>query len=157
MMMSSDGMGGVTGSVGIEGMSSPGVAGVGTGAGGAGTSCCHQHNAAQLPLNVRDPRLIEYLSELHLDRMSIEKFLQEEYTYDDVMHYVTREDIKNLKLKGGVELRVWKAIAKHRKTLGIDPESPPSSASSGSSPTALSHQPQPHKSTLDHHVSSTDL
>lgn len=41
--------------------------------GSANSSCCHQHNAAQLPLNVRDPRLIEYLSELHLDRMSIEK------------------------------------------------------------------------------------
>jgi hypothetical protein len=95
------------------------------------SSCCHQHNINPLPLNVRDPRLIEYLSELHLDRMSIEKvtkllqrmiylypkvptailslklkpirwisqFLQEEYTYDDVMHFMTKEDLKNLKLK----------------------------------------------------------
>jgi len=36
-------------------------------------SCCYQHNAAHLPLNIRDPKLIEYLSDIHLDRMSIEK------------------------------------------------------------------------------------
>lgn len=57
---------------------------------------------------------------------------------------MTREDIKNLKLKyvsinffiryfeisvffitfcrGGVELRIWKAIVKHRRTLGLDPD-----------------------------------
>jgi hypothetical protein len=54
--------------------SQAGVADILPEANSAGDNCCHQHhNAAQIPLNVRDPRLIEYLSELHLDRMSIEK------------------------------------------------------------------------------------
>ncbi|ODM99863.1 Mitogen-activated protein kinase kinase kinase 15 [Orchesella cincta] len=87
------------------------------------SSCCHHQliaPSAPLPLNIRDPKLVEFLTELHLDRISIERFLQEEYTYDDVVLLMTREDLKSLKLKGGIELRVWKAIMKQRRIL--DPE-----------------------------------
>jgi len=39
--------------------------------------CCHQHHPSpnSLPLNIRDPKLVEFLSELHLDRNSIEKVM----------------------------------------------------------------------------------
>jgi len=87
-------------------------------------SCCHHQLAPSgvvpIPLNIRDPKLVEFLTELHLDRISIEKFLQEEYTYDDVVLLMTRDDLKALKLKGGIELRVWKSIVKQRRIL--DPE-----------------------------------
>ncbi|CAG7835452.1 unnamed protein product [Allacma fusca] len=82
-------------------------------------ACCHHGltHVSHVSLNIRDPKLIEFLTELHLDRASIEKFLQEEYTYDDMIHFLTKEDLKLLKLKGGVELRVWKAILKYRQSF----------------------------------------
>lgn len=39
-------------------------------------SCCHHQISATgvpIPLNIRDPKLVEFLTELHLDRISIEK------------------------------------------------------------------------------------
>ncbi|XP_046667133.1 mitogen-activated protein kinase kinase kinase 15 isoform X2 [Homalodisca vitripennis] len=73
-----------------------------------------------------DPRLVEWLRTLRIDQCSIDKFLQEEYCLDDVLHYVNREDIRKLGLRGGVELRVWKAIVKWRKEHrpGVTPSHP---------------------------------
>lgn len=39
-------------------------------------SCCHHQmsgSGVPLPLNIRDPKLVDFLTELHLDRISIEK------------------------------------------------------------------------------------
>ncbi|XP_033608100.1 mitogen-activated protein kinase kinase kinase 15 isoform X1 [Cryptotermes secundus] len=62
-----------------------------------------------------DPKLIEWLRSLHLDQGSVDKFLFEEYCLDDVLLYLTREDLRRLYLRGGVELRVWKAVLKWRR------------------------------------------
>ncbi|XP_069698242.1 mitogen-activated protein kinase kinase kinase 15 isoform X5 [Periplaneta americana] len=62
-----------------------------------------------------DPKLIEWLQSLHLDQGSIDRFLFEEYCLDDVLLYLTREDLRRLYLRGGVELRVWKAVLKWRR------------------------------------------
>lgn len=62
-----------------------------------------------------DNRLIEWLRGLNLDQYSIDKFVMEEYCLEDILHYVGRDDIRRLGLRGGVELRVWKAITKWRR------------------------------------------
>ncbi|XP_049834926.1 mitogen-activated protein kinase kinase kinase 15 isoform X2 [Schistocerca gregaria] len=62
-----------------------------------------------------DSRLIEWLQNLKLDQSTIDRFLFEEYCLDDVLLYITRADLRKLCLRGGVELRVWKAILKWRR------------------------------------------
>lgn len=38
----------------------------------------------------------------------------EEYTLDDLLNHVQREDLAKLNLRGGVELRLWRSILEHR-------------------------------------------
>ncbi|GBP27517.1 hypothetical protein EVAR_18710_1 [Eumeta japonica] len=38
----------------------------------------------------------------------------EEYTLDDLLNHMQREDLSKLGLKGGVELRIWRSILEHR-------------------------------------------
>jgi len=47
---------------------------------GSSSACCSLHNLSQQctgslapPINIRDPKLVDFLTELHLDRISIEK------------------------------------------------------------------------------------
>ncbi|KAK2575933.1 hypothetical protein KPH14_007295 [Odynerus spinipes] len=63
----------------------------------------------------RDEALINWLQDLEVDEVSIDRFLYEEYTLEDVLNYFTRDDIRRLNLRGGVELRIWQAILKHRR------------------------------------------
>ncbi|CAG2060079.1 unnamed protein product, partial [Timema podura] len=62
-----------------------------------------------------DQGLVDWLQGLGLDQGSIERFVMEEYCHDDVLNYVTREDLRRLGLRGGVELRVWRAVTQYRK------------------------------------------
>ncbi|XP_031844801.1 apoptotic signal-regulating kinase 1 isoform X2 [Nomia melanderi] len=62
--------------------------------------------------------LVEWLQNLHVDERSIERFIYEQYTLDDILHHVTRDDIRRLNLRGGIELRIWQAILKHRQNGG---------------------------------------
>ncbi|XP_063226712.1 mitogen-activated protein kinase kinase kinase 15 isoform X2 [Bacillus rossius redtenbacheri] len=62
-----------------------------------------------------DPALLEWLQGLSLDQGSVERFLMEEYTLNDVLLFVTREDLRRMGLRGGVELKVWRAVAKARQ------------------------------------------
>ncbi|GLH08065.1 Serine/threonine-protein kinase Tao [Gryllus bimaculatus] len=68
-----------------------------------------------------DSKLIEWLQSLRLDQPSIDRFLAEEYCLDDVLLYITRADLRRLCLRGGVELRVWKAILKWRREHRMSP------------------------------------
>lgn len=65
--------------------------------------------------NSPDTALIDWLQSLSLDEDSIRKFKDEDYTKDDVLNLMSREDLRRLGLKGGMELRVWKAITLHRE------------------------------------------
>ncbi|XP_033214857.1 mitogen-activated protein kinase kinase kinase 15 isoform X2 [Belonocnema kinseyi] len=46
-----------------------------------------------------DTILVEWLQKLDLDESSIERFLYEEYTFEDVMYHITREDLRRLNLR----------------------------------------------------------
>ncbi|KAF4524858.1 hypothetical protein B566_EDAN012814 [Ephemera danica] len=52
----------------------------------------------------------------HVDIHIIKLFqiLAEGYTLDDMLNHVTREDLRRLNLRGGIELRLWRAIEKWR-------------------------------------------
>ncbi|XP_011497787.1 PREDICTED: mitogen-activated protein kinase kinase kinase 15-like [Ceratosolen solmsi marchali] len=62
-----------------------------------------------------DAQLIIWMQTLKIDSETIERFIQEEYKLEDILIYLTRDDLRRLNLKGGIELRIWKAIIAHRK------------------------------------------
>uniref|UniRef100_A0A8C9VEU9 mitogen-activated protein kinase kinase kinase n=1 Tax=Scleropages formosus TaxID=113540 RepID=A0A8C9VEU9_SCLFO len=43
------------------------------------------------------------------------QILAEEYTLTDILYYVTRDDLKSLRLRGGILCKLWKAILDHRE------------------------------------------
>ncbi|KAG7487358.1 hypothetical protein MATL_G00022380 [Megalops atlanticus] len=61
-----------------------------------------------------DKELTDWLKEQGADADSIEKFVMEDYTLNDVLNDVTKEDLRYLRLRGGVLCRIWRAIQKHR-------------------------------------------
>ncbi|KAL0108005.1 hypothetical protein PUN28_014935 [Cardiocondyla obscurior] len=62
-----------------------------------------------------DRALIDWLQNLQVDETSIERFLYEEYTLEDILRYITRDDLRRLNLRGGIELRIWQAILRNRE------------------------------------------
>ncbi|XP_053977576.1 mitogen-activated protein kinase kinase kinase 15 isoform X2 [Hylaeus volcanicus] len=87
-------------------------------------------NASNLPVTVivseaqsdiascTDQDLVNWLQNLQVDDVSIDRFMYEQYTLEDILHHVTRDDIRRLNLRGGIELRIWQAILKHRQNIG---------------------------------------
>uniref|UniRef100_A0A673MRU1 mitogen-activated protein kinase kinase kinase n=1 Tax=Sinocyclocheilus rhinocerous TaxID=307959 RepID=A0A673MRU1_9TELE len=65
-----------------------------------------------------DQGLLEWLKHHGADADSIERIIAEDYSLDDILHYVTRDDLKTLRLRGGVLCKLWKAISEHRKKPG---------------------------------------
>nr|XP_033339971.1 mitogen-activated protein kinase kinase kinase 15 isoform X1 [Megalopta genalis]XP_033339980.1 mitogen-activated protein kinase kinase kinase 15 isoform X1 [Megalopta genalis]XP_033339988.1 mitogen-activated protein kinase kinase kinase 15 isoform X1 [Megalopta genalis]XP_033339997.1 mitogen-activated protein kinase kinase kinase 15 isoform X1 [Megalopta genalis]XP_033340005.1 mitogen-activated protein kinase kinase kinase 15 isoform X1 [Megalopta genalis] len=65
--------------------------------------------------SVVDETLVEWLQNLQIDEASIERITYEQYTLDDFLNHITRDDIRRLNLRGGIELRIWQAISKHRR------------------------------------------
>ncbi|CAG5088317.1 Similar to MAP3K15: Mitogen-activated protein kinase kinase kinase 15 (Homo sapiens) [Cotesia congregata] len=61
-----------------------------------------------------DNKLVEWLQGLGIDDMSIERIIYEEYTLDDILNSISREDLRRIRLKGGIELKIWSAIMSHR-------------------------------------------
>ncbi|XP_064412123.1 mitogen-activated protein kinase kinase kinase 5 isoform X2 [Latimeria chalumnae] len=62
-----------------------------------------------------DPSLVNWLREHGVDQDTIEKLLAEDYRLNDLLYFVTREDLKYLRLRGGMLCKLWKAIAHHRE------------------------------------------
>ncbi|KAI4898971.1 hypothetical protein NFI96_025883, partial [Prochilodus magdalenae] len=62
-----------------------------------------------------DPELLKWLRLHGADADSIDRIVAEEYTLDDILHFVTRDDLKSLRLKGGILCKLWKAITEHRE------------------------------------------
>ncbi|KAI1294720.1 Mitogen-activated protein kinase kinase kinase 15 [Halotydeus destructor] len=57
-----------------------------------------------------DPELVTWLEERSFDHEVVEKFTLEGYTKEDVISLISRDDIRRMNLKGGVELRLWREI-----------------------------------------------
>ncbi|CAK6446624.1 unnamed protein product [Pipistrellus nathusii] len=64
--------------------------------------------------NTEDSKLTDWLRENGADEDTISQFLAEDYSLVDVLYYVTRDDLKCLKLRGGMLCTLWKAITDFR-------------------------------------------
>ncbi|KAJ8275084.1 hypothetical protein COCON_G00097090 [Conger conger] len=61
-----------------------------------------------------DSELARWLMLHGADEDSVERILSEDYTLSDILHYVTRDDLKSLRLRGGILCKLWKAITDYR-------------------------------------------
>ncbi|KAM9798260.1 mitogen-activated protein kinase kinase kinase 5 [Neosynchiropus ocellatus] len=62
-----------------------------------------------------DPELSHWLKVRGMDQESVDMILSEEFTLTNILHDVTRDDLKSLRLRGGVLCKLWKAITEHRR------------------------------------------
>lgn len=77
-----------------------------------GLSVCHLNPSGT---GVEDSDLINWLRVHGADEDTINRFLAEDYTLMDVLCYVTRDDLKCLRLRGGMLCTLWKAISEFRE------------------------------------------
>ncbi|XP_053562369.1 mitogen-activated protein kinase kinase kinase 15 isoform X2 [Bombina bombina] len=63
----------------------------------------------------RDQELVDWLRQHGATEDVVEQFVEEDYTLYDVLHDITKDDLRCLKLRGGPLCRLWKAISKYRK------------------------------------------
>ncbi|XP_022413232.1 mitogen-activated protein kinase kinase kinase 5 isoform X2 [Delphinapterus leucas] len=76
-----------------------------------GLPVCHLNSPGT---NTEDSELTEWLRENGADEDTISRFLAEDYSLADVLYYVTRDDLKCLRLRGGMLCTLWKAITDFR-------------------------------------------
>ncbi|XP_007520106.1 mitogen-activated protein kinase kinase kinase 5 isoform X1 [Erinaceus europaeus] len=72
---------------------------------------CHLNSPG---MNTEDSELTDWLRENGADEGTINQFLAEDYSLVDVLYYVTRDDLKCLRLRGGILCTLWKAITDFR-------------------------------------------
>ncbi|XP_012882241.1 PREDICTED: mitogen-activated protein kinase kinase kinase 5 [Dipodomys ordii] len=72
-----------------------------------GLPACHLNSPGT---TTEDSELTAWLRENGADEDTISRFLAEDYTLEDVLYYVTRDDLKCLRLRGGMLCTLWKAI-----------------------------------------------
>uniref|UniRef100_A0A8C3HWF0 mitogen-activated protein kinase kinase kinase n=1 Tax=Chrysemys picta bellii TaxID=8478 RepID=A0A8C3HWF0_CHRPI len=77
-----------------------------------GLSVCHLNPSGT---GVEDSDLINWLRVHGADEDTINRFLAEDYTLMDILCYVTRDDLKCLRLRGGMLCTLWKAISDFRE------------------------------------------
>uniref|UniRef100_A0A8C6LSE2 mitogen-activated protein kinase kinase kinase n=1 Tax=Nothobranchius furzeri TaxID=105023 RepID=A0A8C6LSE2_NOTFU len=65
--------------------------------------------------NEPDKLLADWLKEQGADPDTIDKFATEEYTLTDVLSDVSKDDLRALRLRGGLLCRIWRAIQRHRE------------------------------------------
>lgn len=73
---------------------------------------------------IDDAALVSWLESNGLDDNDVDLFTAEEYVLSDVLNFFTREDLGRLGLRGGTELRLWRAILQHRSSLLDSNEKP---------------------------------
>ncbi|KAL4232637.1 hypothetical protein ACF0H5_007326 [Mactra antiquata] len=61
-----------------------------------------------------DEQLVQWLKQCRVDSDSIEQIVSEQYTLDDMLDFVTFEQLSKLRIKGGIVCRIWRAIQTHR-------------------------------------------
>ncbi|XP_053770051.1 mitogen-activated protein kinase kinase kinase 5 isoform X2 [Desmodus rotundus] len=64
--------------------------------------------------NTKDSELTDWLRDNGADEDTVSQFLAEDYSLVDVLYYVTRDDLKCLRLRGGMLCTLWKAITDFR-------------------------------------------
>ncbi|XP_053144726.1 mitogen-activated protein kinase kinase kinase 5 isoform X2 [Hemicordylus capensis] len=76
-------------------------------------TCVSHHNTTGR--GAEDPDLTNWLKVHGADEETINRFLAEDYTLMDILCYVTRDDLKCLRLRGGILCTLWKAITDFRE------------------------------------------
>ncbi|XP_048210112.1 mitogen-activated protein kinase kinase kinase 5 isoform X6 [Perognathus longimembris pacificus] len=76
-----------------------------------GLPLCHLNSPGT---TTEDSELTAWLRENGADEDTISRFLAEDYTLADVLYYITRDDLKCLRLRGGMLCTLWKAIMDFR-------------------------------------------
>jgi len=64
-----------------------------------------------------DAGLVAWLSDREFDQDTIRKVTAEGYSKDDFVSLITREDLRRLNLRGGIELRLWREILREQNQL----------------------------------------
>ncbi|KAL5457257.1 hypothetical protein EMCRGX_G034504 [Ephydatia muelleri] len=59
------------------------------------------------PAPPADERLLSWLDSLDIDQATVEKFVAEGFSMDDVYHYLTREDLVDMQIRVGLRSRIW--------------------------------------------------
>ncbi|XP_061843177.2 mitogen-activated protein kinase kinase kinase 5 [Nerophis lumbriciformis] len=79
------------------------------------TACDPPEGRTDLPAEKReDTELSSWLRLYGADQDAVDAILNEEYTLNDILNDVTRDDLKSLRLRGGILCKLWKAITDHR-------------------------------------------
>ncbi|GIZ01938.1 hypothetical protein CEXT_738141 [Caerostris extrusa] len=73
-----------------------------------------EQNLSNLDIDEEFRDLHEWLLNAGADEETISKFAMQKYNKDDVLMYMTREDLRYLGLRGGMELRIWRHLVNHR-------------------------------------------
>ncbi|XP_078255865.1 mitogen-activated protein kinase kinase kinase 5 [Rhinoraja longicauda] len=79
-------------------------------------SVCHYNSS---PVNSGDPELISWLKEHGADEDTVNKFVADDYNLMGVLNYMTRDDLKCLRIRGGMLCKLWKAIIENRKKKNL--------------------------------------
>ncbi|XP_067401098.1 mitogen-activated protein kinase kinase kinase 15 isoform X2 [Emydura macquarii macquarii] len=69
------------------------------------------------PVQTVDQELLDWLRHQGADSDAIERFAEEDYTLNDVLNDITKDDLRYLRLRGGLLCRIWNAILNHRKMV----------------------------------------
>ncbi|XP_032633862.1 mitogen-activated protein kinase kinase kinase 15 isoform X1 [Chelonoidis abingdonii] len=67
------------------------------------------------PVQNVDLELLDWLRQQGADSDAIERFVEEDYALNDVLNDITKDDLRYLRLRGGLRCRIWNAILNHRK------------------------------------------
>ncbi|XP_073758115.1 mitogen-activated protein kinase kinase kinase 15 isoform X1 [Callorhinus ursinus] len=65
-----------------------------------------------------DQELIDWLQLQGADASTIEKIIEEGYTLSDILNDITKEDLRHLRLRGGLLCRLWTAVSQYRRAQG---------------------------------------
>ncbi|XP_017781301.1 PREDICTED: mitogen-activated protein kinase kinase kinase 15 isoform X2 [Nicrophorus vespilloides] len=66
---------------------------------------------------VHDPKLSKWLDESGVNESAKKILLATSYTLEDILLYITREDLSRVGLRLGTQFRIWHAVTKHRQSL----------------------------------------
>uniref|UniRef100_A0A2K5PLG5 mitogen-activated protein kinase kinase kinase n=1 Tax=Cebus imitator TaxID=2715852 RepID=A0A2K5PLG5_CEBIM len=72
-------------------------------------------NPAALHGQRTDKELIDWLQLQGADAKTIEKIIEEGYTLSDILNEITKEDLRYLRLRGGLLCRLWSAVSQYRR------------------------------------------